>query len=128
MTNLTINNRNKSAVTFCAITDKGVTSYFCLLRSQYKAIKREGKVTIANIGKSDYRCSYRGNLLGKPQAEVIVFSDGFKFTKVSYEYAVANWNKEQIYGIRVDEESEALIQCEDDLKAFDTFGTETKTN
>lgn len=62
MTNQLTNNR-QSAVTFCAITDKGVTSFFCLLRSQYKAIKREGKVTIANIGKSDYRCSYKGNLL-----------------------------------------------------------------
>jgi hypothetical protein len=61
MTNQIIN--RQSAVTFCAITDKGVTSYFCLLRSQYKAIKREGKVTIANLGKSDYRCSYKGNLL-----------------------------------------------------------------
>jgi hypothetical protein len=56
--------------------------------------------------------------------ELIEFSDGFTFKKVSKEYAEKNFENEEIFGINVSEETEALIESKDDLDAFETFGIE----
>jgi len=58
--------------------------------------------------------------------KIITFSDGFKFNKVSKEYAKKNWENEEIFGLRPDEDSEALIENDSDIEDFDTFGTEYK--
>jgi hypothetical protein len=60
------------------------------------------------------------------EPSTIQFSDGYKFEQVSYEIAEKIWNRTEVYGIRLGEESEALIQCEEDLNDFDTFGIEYK--
>lgn len=48
----------KSIVTYCLITEntgEGIRlTKWCLLRPQYKAIKRAGKVVVKNIGKTSY--------------------------------------------------------------------------
>lgn len=52
------NNNRKSIVTYCLITEntgEGVRmSKWCLTRTQYKKIRRTGKVIIKNIGRTNY--------------------------------------------------------------------------
>lgn len=52
------NHTRKSIVTYCLITEntgEGLRmSKWCLLRSQYKSIKRANKVIIKNIGRTAY--------------------------------------------------------------------------
>lgn len=69
--------------------------------------------------------------MSKPESDttsgkIIEFSDGFKYNEVSKAYAKKNWNNEQIYGLRPDEDSEALIESASDIDDFDTFGVEYK--
>lgn len=68
--------------------------------------------------------------MSKPETEtsnkIITFSDGFKYNEVSKSYAKKNWENEEIYGLRPDEESEALIENASDIDDFDTFGVEYK--
>lgn len=46
---------------------------------------------------------------GKTDGRVITFEDGFQFRVVSFDYAKKNWDKEQIYKIFEDEQSESLV-------------------
>lgn len=77
-------------------------------------------------GRNDYVAK-----MSKPESDttsgkIIEFSDGFKYNEVSKAYAKKNWNNEQIYGLRPDEDSEALIESASDIDDFDTFGVEYK--
>jgi hypothetical protein len=56
---------------------------------------------------------------------IIKYSDGFKWRRVSKEEAEKLFDKgEEVYGLRIDEESEALIEDKSDIDAFSDFGTE----
>lgn len=55
---------------------------------------------------------------------IITFSDGYRFRVVSEDYAKKNWEKESIYLIHEDEESESLVQSEDDIREGETYGKE----
>jgi len=55
---------------------------------------------------------------------IIEFSDGYKFREVNKQYAIDNWNTEDIYAINIDDESERVIYNENDISDYDTFGVE----
>lgn len=54
----------------------------------------------------------------------ITFSDGYKFQEVSKSFAEKNWDKIEIYGINISEESEGLIDSKNDIEDYDNFGIE----
>ena len=54
----------------------------------------------------------------------ITFSDGYKFQEVSKSFAEKNWDKMEIYGINISEESEGLIDSKNDIEDYDNFGIE----
>ena len=58
---------------------------------------------------------------------IIEFSDGFKFKEVSKDYALKNWKGQEIYAINLDDESERLIESENDIKDYDMFAVEYAT-
>jgi len=65
--------------------------------------------------------------VGSIKNNIIEFSDGYKFKKVSKDYAAKNFNKIEIFGIDLSNESESLIESKNDLNSFNTFGIEFKT-
>jgi len=61
---------------------------------------------------------------GKAEGRIITFDDGFQFKVVSHDYAKKNWQKESIYKIYEDEQSESLV---DDIRRVypnDVLGVE----
>ena len=62
------------------------------------------------------------------EKEIIEFTDGFKFEKVSKDYALNNWHKEEIFGINTSEESEGLIDSKDDIESYEEYGKELGYN
>jgi hypothetical protein len=65
--------------------------------------------------------------VGSIKNNIIEFSDGYKFKKVTKDYAAKNFNKIEVFGIDLSNESEGLIESKNDLNSFDTFGIEFKT-
>jgi hypothetical protein len=56
--------------------------------------------------------------------EVITYDDGYQFKKVSKQYARENWQNEEIFAINLDDQTERVIESEDDIDSFDLFGVE----
>jgi hypothetical protein len=61
---------------------------------------------------------------GKAEDRVITFDDGFQFRVVTFDYAKKNWDKEQIYKIFEDEQSESLVDDGRRLSPDSTYAVE----
>lgn len=67
----------------------------------------------------------RNNYLKTP-GKIITYSDGFKWEVVPNTFAKNNWDNQEIFGLNVSEETEALIESENDLNEFNVFAVEYK--
>jgi len=71
-------------------------------------------------------CGCSGNKYAKGGEvdEVIEFSDGYQFKRVSKDWAKKNWDKREVYAINLDDETERLIEDGSELNDFQDFGIE----
>tara|TARA_R110001592_G_scaffold159862_4_gene391645 strand:- start:8307 stop:10202 length:1896 start_codon:yes stop_codon:yes gene_type:complete len=70
------------------------------------------------------RTDEMANRMTMEKGGFITFSDGYKFQEVSKSFAEKNWDKMEIYGINISEESEGLIDSKNDIEDYDNFGIE----
>lgn len=56
--------------------------------------------------------------------DVITLPDGYRFKKVSKDFATKNWANKEIYGLDLESNTEALIENVKDLTRFEVFAEE----
>lgn len=56
----------------------------------------------------------------------IEYADGYQYKKVSRAYVQKHWEDEEIFGIHLEDNSEALIESESDIDDFEYFGISLK--
>jgi len=100
------------------LLDIGEESYF-----YYEESVRDSD---AKIAQSILKENYGGKKGGSTYADggKIVLDDGHELNRVSKDYAMKNWRKEEIYAINLQDGTERVIESKEDVEQFDTFGTE----
>jgi len=109
--------------------------------------KRYNKTPIEVVKHLQPRLSTKGNRAGKTvevsidltdtntnlnvkhkkkfdEGGVITYDDGYQFKEVSEQYARENWQNEDIFAINLDDQTERVIESEDDIDDYELFGVE----
>lgn len=93
-------------------------------KSQLESESKEDILSFREWAKEQYESRYAKG--GSTKNDIIEYSDGFKFKRVSEAYARANWEKKEIFAINLDDESERVIEDERTIDEYDDFGIELK--
>jgi hypothetical protein len=93
-------------------------------KGQLGSESKEDVLSFREWAKEQYESRYAKG--GSTKNDIIEYSDGFKFKRVSEAYARANWEKKEIFAINLDDESERVIEDERTIDEYDDFGIELK--